>query len=286
MVVASPPGVKSAAGRRERSATDPYKGLAVSTPSDLDIRSISSDGFSMLQQDSDPATVTSGTGAGSLDNVLSNPTTPASVSQRQHVGLTRSPPSGTSMSLRSISQSSQEYGSYLSSSSSCVSSSSSLHQGSLTQAVLERTSAMLLDRVTTEIATFGHHPSGHSRSFHGPHNTPNPDTIQLQLTTSRTLPPGTAPALCMPPAAEPIRRPSISEIYSDQEEECPGRRGTLECPTSRSWRARQAEQDRGGYDSNTLQPPRGRESENERCRTPRAAEQPGGTQEPHTQGRG
>ena len=180
---------------RRRSDTDP---LTQSTTS-LPLNSVSGDAST--------AQLT-GDGSGSLGNIY--PPTPGSSFSSQlpqtplSGSLARSPPSGTSFSLRSTSQSSQDHSCSASSNSSCVGSHSSLNHA--TEAVLERTSQMLFEHVTANL----------SRSLprSGVHGIPA--SLQLAQSTSQTLPPRITSFL--PPPAYPVEGPTISEIFSDQEE--------------------------------------------------------------------
>jgi hypothetical protein len=121
--------------------------------------------------------------------------------------------------------------------------------------------------------------SGHGGSFHGPH-APAPETFQLQLMASHTLPPRINPAtVCSQPAIGPISRPTITEIYSDPEEDektSSQSKGTLECladPRREPIEVReQNSYHTNSYDDTTLRP-RQRGRENKQSRMARALEQ-------------
>ena len=297
--------------RKKRSSIDPGT-MTTSIPSDLDSRSMPTDALTLQQEQlkkSANGTVLpnltllqkgAGDGTTSLDDIrpmCSSPNSPMSASystHRQHTdgrifqfGLTRSRPGSTNTSQRSISQSSQEpYSSFSSSNGSRVSSVSSLPQGSITEAVLERTSAMLFDRVTADLQFCGYQ-FGLRTSYHGPHRS-NPETSQLQLMTAHTMPRNNPPSSLTQSATiskEPIHGPTISEIYSDPEEDkglenetgLSRRRGTLECPTGNVVCKSMCELPPSdtAYDDTTLRLKRKerKSSDNERSRTPKALEQ-------------
>lgn len=233
---------------RKRSSTDPIV-MSVPTSNDLDSNSMLADtDVAHHEQKREcgivPPNLTllhngaASGGATSLDDIrpmFSTPTTPQSTSyntktQYTGFGLAQSQPNSTNISMRSISQSSQDpYSSYSSSTSSHVSSSSSLIQGSVTEAVLERTSVLLLHQVTADLQKMNPSHSqplsmgtpqfgyqyGHSKSFHGTHAT-YPESNQLQPLTAQTLPIRLNTAAA--PTQPAIQGPTISEIYSDPEE--------------------------------------------------------------------
>lgn len=235
-------------------------------------------------------------GATSLDDVrpmCSTPTTPPSASYstqaqyRDPFSLAQSQPSSTNISMRSISQSSQDpYSSYSSSTGSHVSSSSSLLQRNITDAVLERTSVMLFHQVT---AGFQRYPNnsqavgntqfgyqyGHSRSFHEPHVT-YPEPQQLEP-SAQTLPRLNTAA----PTQPAIQGPTISEIYSDPEEvekERAENRSKKGISQKRQIVKSSTEGVHEGhdYDDTTLRPKQKTSDspEIERSRTPRVGENP------------
>ena len=231
-----------------------------------------------------------GGGATLLDNV-SLPGTPMStasygrpVQQAHPCSLARSSSSGrtSSNSLQHFCQHSHEhYSSYSSSGGSCFSSCSSLPQGNIFDAVVESTSAKLVDRMMAEVysgnSNYVRRQSGHGGSYHGPH-APTPETFQLQVMGASTLPPRVNPA-AVQPAKGPICGPTITEICSEPEEDEKAQlqqNGTLECPANpRKGPPEVKEQNSprtNSYDDTTLRPKhRGREKG--QSRAPRASEQ-------------
>lgn len=231
-------------------------------------------------------------GATSLDDVrpmCSTPTTPPSAcystqtQYRDPFSLAQSQPSSTNISMRSISGSQDPYSSYSSSTSSHVSSSSSLLQRNITDAVVERASVMLLHQVNAGFQRFNPTNSqavgntqfgyqhGHSRSFHEPHVT-YPESHQLQPSV-QTLP-RLNTAAPTPPA---IQGPTINEIYSDPEE-IEKERADNQNKKSMSQKksSREGVHEGHDYDDDTLRPKQKTSDspEIERSRTPRVGENP------------
>ena len=164
-------------------------------------------------------------GAGSLDNVYnSQAVAGARLTPRDNNVLARTSSENARTPLRSTSRSSQDrsYASYTSSNSS---HNSLTHESLTTKVVLERASAMLLDRVTSELSMDQLHQGQSSRSLHGPH-TSNNHAISL---TSHTLPPRFHHSSVFPASQEAIEPLSITDILSDNDGDS-DRRSTLESP--------------------------------------------------------
>lgn len=292
---------------RRRSSTDPIV-MTVQTPGDLESKPTHADtGIAHQEHKIEPGIFppnltllrngAENRGATSLDDVrpmCSTPSTPPSASystKSQHrspfkFSLAQSQSSSTNTSMRSISQSSQDpYSSYSSSNGSHVSSSSSLPQGNITDAVLERTSVMLLHQVTANFPRFNPNNNqlvgdtqfgyqyGQRRSFHEPHVT-YAESHQLQRSAQ------TLPRLNTATPTQPaIQGPTISEIYSDSEDVEKGQ--TENQSKKRMSQKRMLGGSREGvheghdYDDTTLTKQKPSDSPNiERSRTPRLAENP------------
>ena len=270
--------------------------MTASTPSGLDSNSEACTAQERRQEDYIVPTSLTPLHTGAADGVdnVSLPGTPVStasygrpVQQAHPCSLARSSSSGrkSTNSLQHFCQNNHDhYSSYSSSDGSCVSSYSSLPQGSIFDAVVERTSAKLFDHMVAESrssnSNYMYRQSGHGGSFHGPH-APAPETFQLQLMASHTLPPRINPAtVCSQPAIGPISRPTITEIYSDPEEDektSSQSKGTLECladPRREPIEVReQNSYHTNSYDDTTLRPRQRGRSENKQSGTSRALEQ-------------
>ena len=235
-------------------------------------------------------------GGGFLDNV-SLPGTPLStasyggpVQQAHPCSSAQSSSIGTTNSLQHFCQHNQEHCSNYSSSTSgsCFSSCSSLPQGNIFDAVVERTSAKLADRMMAGVhsgnSNYMCRQSGHGGSYHGPH-APPPETLQLM--TSHTLPPRISPAAIQPANCKgPICGPTITEIYSEPEEDEKAqlqRNGILECPENPRRGPHEVREQNSphtsSYDDTTLRPKQ-RMRENKQPKTPPRASDPTSTSEP------
>ena len=251
-------------GRRRRSATDPLPPFSKSTSSNLD--SVSSGPTSLTQGFVEGQISGDHQCGGSLKHAT---TTSQSGLDAHEQGATPQdcphiPPSKTSMSLRSISQSSQISHSYPNSYSSSNSSSyNSLN--SATEAVLDRASTMLFHHVTANLTISLPRGQEFTNTSSAVHFEP----------VAQTLPSRIAPLSLVHPehpgALEAIR---VSEIYSDQEEGgYEERRDTLECPAAIASRHKKARQRRlqpllAANESDSLHP---EQKDLELSRTPRAS---------------
>ena len=219
---------------RKRSATDPLWALTKSTATTTNNDDVDGNSLSCDIQDHTILGLGSVGGAGSLDNVYNSQAVAGArfTPRDNNIIYARTSSENARTPLRSTSRSSQDrsYASYTSSNSSRVSSHNSLtHESLTTKVVLERASAMLLDRVTSELSMSQLHQGQSSRSLHGPH-TSNNHAISLKV-TSHTLPPRFHHSSVFPASQEAIEPLSITDILSDNDEDGDSnRRSTLESP--------------------------------------------------------